>query len=173
LKLWLGVWFLAEAIEADRAAAAAAEARRDVVARAAIVATAFDQVSRAIRRTVMLAERLDRGWARPVHTDDRAAMARRQVARAVHDAIARHPDATRETERLDSLDRPDEIGDRPTEEIIRAICRDLGLDPVRMSSAGRMQPSGVAGEDAAVPCPPAARPLAKRGLWPPPPRAPP
>ncbi|WP_158744395.1 hypothetical protein [Acidisphaera sp. L21] len=126
----------AEAIEADRAASAAAEARREIVGRAHAVAAAFSQVSRAVRRTVLLAERLDRGWARPGGIDDRHAMARRQIGRAVADAIAR--DADGETaemlngalrERLDSLDTLDDIGERPVEDIIRAICRDLGVDP--------------------------------------------
>jgi hypothetical protein len=51
---------LAEAMAADRAAAAAAEARATVVARVQAVAAAFAQVSRAIRRTVLLAD----GWTR-------------------------------------------------------------------------------------------------------------
>jgi hypothetical protein len=119
---------LAEAIAADQAASAAAEARRDVVARTERVAAAFDQVSRAVRRTVMLAERLDRGWARPIRVDDRQTMAHRQTVRAVR-------------ERLDSLDRPDDLGDRPVEEIIRAICRDLGLDPAEVLPKFREHPS--------------------------------
>jgi hypothetical protein len=49
------------AIEADRAAAAAAEARQTVVARTEAVARAFARVSRAICLTVLLAERLDCG----------------------------------------------------------------------------------------------------------------
>ncbi|WP_158742902.1 hypothetical protein [Acidisphaera sp. L21] len=132
---------LAEAIEADRVAVAAGEARRDAVGRTEIVAAAFAQVSRAIRRTVLLAERLDRGWARPGGADDRHAMARRQIARAVSDAIARDADAERAErltgalrERLDSLDTLDDIGNRPAEEIIREICRDLGVDPGQLDA---------------------------------------
>ncbi|WP_158743814.1 hypothetical protein [Acidisphaera sp. L21] len=113
---------LAEAIEADRAASAAGEARRDATARAERLAAGFAQVSRAIRRTVMLAERLERGWARP-YADDQRAMARRQADRAVRDAPA---------ERLDSLDRLEDVYGRPVEAIVRAVCRDLGVDPVRM-----------------------------------------
>ncbi|WP_158744193.1 hypothetical protein [Acidisphaera sp. L21] len=127
---------LAEAIAADQAASAAAEARRTVAPRIEIVAAAFNQVSRAIRRTVLLAERLDRGWARPVRMDDQQAMARRQIVRAVSHAIGRSADAgdaERLTgalrERLDALDTIEDIGRRPAEEIIREICRDLGLDP--------------------------------------------
>ncbi|WP_158746259.1 hypothetical protein [Acidisphaera sp. L21] len=130
---------LAEAIAADQAASAAGEARRDAVRRTDIVAAAFNQVSRAIRRTVLLAERLDRGWARPGRADDQPAMARRQIARAVRDAIKREADGARAErlgealrERLDALDTLDEIAGRPTKDVIRDICRDLGLDPARI-----------------------------------------
>jgi hypothetical protein len=135
---------LAEAIEADRAAAAATEAREPVVARTEAVAGAFARVSRAIRLTVLLAERLDRGWARGGMPDDRPAMARRQIARGVADVIAREADgerAERLTEalaaRLEALDRESGTLDRPTDEIIRDICRDLGLDPARLAVGGR------------------------------------
>ncbi len=128
---------LAEAIEADRAAAADAEARHTVVARTEIVAAAFARVSRAIRLTVALAERLDRGGGRGGPSDDRQAMARCQIARAVKDAIGREAEgerAERLTEALtERLDTEAGIGDRPTEEIIADICRYLGLDPVRMT----------------------------------------
>jgi hypothetical protein len=131
---------LAEAMEADRATAAAAEARHTVVARAEAVAAAFARVSRGIRLTILLAERLDRGWARGGRADDRQAMARRQIARGVADAIARAAEGERAaaltgrlTERLDAPDWENEFGDRSAEEIIAIICRDLGLDPVRMT----------------------------------------
>jgi hypothetical protein len=132
---------LAEAIEADRAAAAAAaEARQTVVARAEAVTAAFARVSRAVRLTVLLAERLDRGWARGREADDRPAMARRQIARGVADAIGRKAESERAArltgalaERLEALDTEAGIGNRSVEEIIGAICRDLGLDPVRMT----------------------------------------
>ena len=129
---------LAEAIEADRAFAAAAEARHTVVARADVVTRAFARIARCIRLTVAQAERLDRGWARPTRSDDRRAMARRQVARAVADVIAREAEGERAerlteslTERLESPDWEDEFEDLPVEEVITRICRDLGLDPVR------------------------------------------
>jgi hypothetical protein len=129
---------LAEAIEADRAFAAAAEARQTVAARADIVARAFARISRSIRLTIAQAERLDRGWARPTRSDDRRAMARRQVARGVAEMIAREAEGERAerlteslSERLDSPDWEDGFEDRPAEEVIAIICRDLGLDPVR------------------------------------------
>jgi hypothetical protein len=130
---------LAEAIEADRALVAAAEARHSVVARAEAVAAAFARVSRSIRLTILLAERLDRGWAQGGGPDDRQAMTRRQVARGVADAIAAKAEGKRAvqlteglTDRLEALDTEAGIGDRPTEAIIAEICRYLGLDPVRM-----------------------------------------
>ena len=141
---------LAEAIEADHATAAAAEARRAVITRAQTVAAAFAQTARAIRRTVLLAGRLDRCWARPVGADDRHAMARRQITRAVSEAIARqaggdHAERLAEnlSERLDSLDTLDDVTSRPAEDIIRDICRDLGLDPARMPpiSTGQNAPA--------------------------------
>ena len=122
---------LAEAIEADQAAAAAGEARRAVITRTETVAAAFAQTARAIRRTILLAERLDRVWARPIAADDRHAMAHRQIARAVNDPIARKAEGDR-AERLDCLDTLDDVTSRPAEDIIRNICRDLGLDPARM-----------------------------------------
>ena len=130
---------LAEAIEADRAAAAAAEMRQTVVARTTAVASAYARVSRAIRLTIMLAERLDRGWTRRGAADDRHAMAKRQIARGVEDAIRREAEGERAdhltgalAERLEALDTEDEFPDRSAEEIIAMICRDLGLDPARM-----------------------------------------
>jgi hypothetical protein len=130
---------LAEAIDADRAAAAAAEARHIVVARTEAVAAAFARVSRAIRLTVSLAERLDRGWARCGEPDDHHAMTRRQIARAVTDAMRRDAEGERtvhlaaaRTDQPEALDREAGIGSRSAEEIIAAICRGLGLDPVRI-----------------------------------------
>ena len=130
---------LAEAIEADRSAIGAAAARGTFVARVEVVTRAFVQVSRAIRRTVLLAERLDRGWARRSAADDRHAMAKRQIARGVADAIAGAADGARAeavteslAERLEAMDTLDDIGSRPAEELIGEICRDLGVDPVRM-----------------------------------------
>jgi hypothetical protein len=131
---------LAEAIEADKAAAAAAEARHDVVARAETVAAAYARVARSIRLTIMLAERLDRGWARGGAADDQEAMGRRPIARGVTDATVREAEGERAVrltgqlvERLEALDTETDLNDRPVEAVIGEICRDLGLDPVRMT----------------------------------------
>ena len=128
---------LAEAIAADQATALAAQARQAALARTEAVAASFAQVSRAIRRTILLAERMDRAWAAPTSPDIRHAMVRGQIARGVTDAIA---DAGRRAqyltealaERLDSLDTLDDVTSRPAGDIVREICRDLGLDPARM-----------------------------------------
>jgi hypothetical protein len=111
-----------------------------VVARAQAISVAFARVSRSLRLTVLLAERLDRGWATRGVADDRFAMARRQIARGVEDAIGREADGERaeqltETlaERLESLDVENELGERPVEEIIGEICRELGLAKAQMT----------------------------------------
>jgi hypothetical protein len=111
-----------------------------VVARAEAVAAAFTRVSRSVRLTVLMVERLDRGWARPRNADDRQAVAKRQIARGVAEAIAGQAEGERAAElsgrlreRLDSPDWENEFASRPAEEVIAIICRDLGLDPVRMT----------------------------------------
>ncbi len=146
---------LAEAMEADRALVAAAEARHSVVARAEAVAAAFARVSRSIRLTVLLAERLDRGWAQGGGQDDRHGKAVRQIARGAEDAAGREAEgepAARLTERLEALDTEAGVGDRPTEAIIAEICRYLGLDPVRMTVKSPL-PDDISGPemDAAFP----------------------
>jgi hypothetical protein len=149
---------LAEAIEADRAAAAAAEMRQTVVVRTTAVAGAYARISRAIRLTIMLAERLDRGWARGGTADDRPTMAKRQIARGVQDAIAREAEGERAddltralTERLETLETA--FGDRSAEEIIALICRDLGLDPARMTLKSPL-PHAISVTDASSAAPP-------------------
>ena len=138
---------LAEAIEADRAAAAAGEARQTIVARTQAVAEAFAEVARAVRRTVLLAERLDRGWARGGPVDDQHAMAKRQIERGVQDAIEHEADRSQAehladalAERLDAPETLDEIGLLPAEDIIRKICRELKLGLAKVAAG--------AGEDA-------------------------
>jgi hypothetical protein len=118
--------------------------------------------------TVLLAERLHRGWAQGVEPDDRHTMARRQIARGVADAIAAEAEGKRAaqltealTERLEALDTESGIGNRPTEEIIAEICRYLGLDPVRMTVRpplpGAISPVQAGGM--------APRPGGREGFW--------
>jgi hypothetical protein len=111
-----------------------------VVGRTNAVADAYARTSRAIRLTILLAERLDRGWARGNASDDRHTMSKRQIARGVKDAIVREAEGEHArdltealAERLEALDTEREFGNRSAEEIIAMICRDLGLDPARMT----------------------------------------
>jgi hypothetical protein len=90
---------------------------------------AYDRTTRNIRRCVLLFHKL----AEPIPATNRVA-ARKRIIRAVEDAIQRETD-TPDSEslhgelldRLDTLDLEDEIGDRPVEDIIADIIRDLGL----------------------------------------------
>ena len=92
---------------------------------------AYERVSRAMRRSVLLAQRLDAPGRAPA--PGRAAL-RRQIIRSVEDAIQRETDdeaaEALHAEFLERLDGPDvleDVGDRPVEAIIADICRDLGL----------------------------------------------
>ena len=148
---------LAEAIEADRAAAAAAEMRQTVTARTNAVAIAYARVSRAIRLTILLAERLDRGWAQRGAADDRPTMAKRQMVIARKAESERADDLTSAlAERLEALDTEDEFPNRSAQEIVAMICRDLGLDPARMTLRPPL-PGAISVPDAS-----SARPL----TWP-------
>jgi hypothetical protein len=93
-------------------------------------ATAFDRVTRSIRRCLWLASKV----AEPIKTIDRIA-ARKQIIRKVEDTIQRHADHPDDAEslheelmdRLDTPDLEDEIRGRPLGDIIDDIIRDLGL----------------------------------------------
>jgi hypothetical protein len=90
-------------------------------------AKAYDLASRAVRRTILLAQHLDEAPKRDA--------ARKRILREVEDAINRCPSDPVDKqeleaelrERLDSPDLDDEIGHRPVPDIIKDICRDLGL----------------------------------------------
>ena len=95
----------------------------------------FERVSRAVRRTAALMQRIESGWPRRGGSDDRRAMARRQVARSVGEAITRRADGEAAerlfddlAERLDALELDGSLEDRPAEVIVAAICRELGVD---------------------------------------------
>ena len=100
------------------------------------VTLAFDRTARAVRRGILLA----RSLAIPVPpTRDPAqhrAAARRRIIREVEDTIQRTANDGRDgpetlqaelRDRLDAPDLDDDIGTRPTPDIITEICRDLGL----------------------------------------------
>jgi hypothetical protein len=103
---------------------------------------AYDRVTRAIRRTVTLLHKLPE-LARKANEPpkpsaapkaERRTAARKRIIRDVEDTIQR---TTKDDEaerlhaefldRLDSPDLDDEIDDRPVDQIIADICRDLGL----------------------------------------------
>ena len=118
-------------IGADLARLVQQQARAEGGMPAAEAVVAFERVSRAVRRTIRLAQTLDE----PVRALGlRRRTARRQVIRAVEDRIQREADGAEAdslhaefVERLDGPDLDEEIGDRPVAEIIADICRDLGL----------------------------------------------
>jgi len=106
-------------------------------ARAALdLATALDRVALAIRKTILLAERLKTA---PIVAARQRTADRKCILRHVEDAIVKQDKRPGDSEvlnaelleRLDSPDLEDEIGNRPVAEIIQEICRDLGLNGFR------------------------------------------
>jgi hypothetical protein len=99
-------------------------------------AVAYERIARSIRRTIALARRLDE----PVKAEaarepgQRRAAARARIRSEVEAAIEQEAegadaDDLREDlrDRIDGPDADDELDQRPVEEIIAEICRDLGL----------------------------------------------
>jgi hypothetical protein len=124
---------LAEAREAGSAVDAADAMLAQAAPRVAVAAQAFERVSRAVRRTAALLQRIEAGWPRRGGSDDRQAMTRRQVVHRVGQAITRRADGEAAerlfddlAERLDTLELEGGL-DRPAELVIAAICRELGL----------------------------------------------
>ena len=101
---------------------------------------AFDRIARTLRRTIALARKLSEP-ARPAPVErstepshQRRAAARKQIIRAVEDTIQRETDGPEAEalhaelrERLDDPDLEDDLDQLPIAEIIRDICRDLGI----------------------------------------------
>lgn len=93
-------------------------------------AIAYDRVTRSLRRSIMLAQRVTDPAAAK-----RRALAHKQFTRGVEDAIHRStPDkARRETlqaefqERLERPDLLEELELRPTKQLVAECCRDLAL----------------------------------------------
>ena len=132
----------------DAALAAAAPRIAAAAPRIAAASQAFERVSRAVRRTAALVRRLDCGWPRRGGSDDRQAMARRQVARSVGERIAAHAEGERAerlfddlAERLDALQLEGAL-EQPVEAVIAEICRDLGL-AAQPAPVGRMPDSAA------------------------------
>jgi hypothetical protein len=113
----------------DRLARLAVEQAEASILLADTASKIYDRVTRSARRSAMLV----RALAEPVKSVDRVA-ARKRIIRVVEDNIQRHPDEPEADslhqeflERLDAPDWEEELGDRPVEEIIIDIIRDLGL----------------------------------------------
>jgi hypothetical protein len=107
--------------------------RRDQPAREFTVA--LERVSRTIRRTILLAQKIAQPAKAPaVHPVKDRVAARKQIIRTVEDLIDRDAPADEaeslHAELLDRLDSPDleyDIANRPVEDIIVEMRRDLGL----------------------------------------------
>ena len=139
---------LSEATIAGQGVDSVTAALAQAVPRVEVLVRAFDRVSRSVRRSVALIERMKAGWPRAPSADDRQAMLRRQVARGVTEVIRRESDGEAAerlfddlAERLDDPAVVAEIGVLPEQEVVRRICRDLGLavDAVR-NTGGTMPP---------------------------------
>jgi len=108
------------------------------------LAAAFDSIARTVRRCIMLAQSLDtpKQPARTPAPDRTAARtaARKRILRAVEDTLQRQdyddgyrdcdPTEAPHAELLERMDAPDldaEIANRPIDDIIKYILRDLGL----------------------------------------------
>jgi len=117
----------------------------------AALAAAFDGVARTIRRTVLLARHLRARPAAPAPARARE-LVRRDALRTLGDDLhrGRLPQPERDAlqreflERLDSPDTEADLLDQPTDHVISAIRRDLGLDPLAGSYFRRRWPAEVA-----------------------------
>ena len=128
---------LALAEAADQSGVDAAEA--GVQAReAARIAGAYDRVARAIRRSIAQARRLDE----PVAVRGAGGGVRAPVARPLSELSDEELDAlleaTEAAEAAEAAERDDTLLDRPIEQVVAAICRDLGL-----ASAATLDPAVV------------------------------
>ena len=93
---------------------------------------AYDRITRSMRRSILLAQKLDEPAV--AQSVGYRQAARGRIIRAVEDAIQRDADGDAaealQAELLERLDGPEleeAIADRPVDEIIAEICRDLGL----------------------------------------------
>ena len=104
------------------------------------LAIAYDRITRAIRRSIALARSFNDPTHPPKHPPHHRAEARKRILRAVEDTIQRqdYDDGYAECdptdvltaelrERMDAPDLDDDIANRPTDDIIKDILRDLGL----------------------------------------------
>ena len=106
-------------------------------------AIAFDRIARTLRRTIALARKITE--PAPTGPTERAAeqahqrrlAARKRIVREVEDTIQRRADGAEAEalhaefyERLDDPDLDDDLDEQPVADIIKAICRDLGIEHI-------------------------------------------
>ena len=125
---------LEQAVAAGQSVDAVVAAMEQAVPRIEMLARALDRVSRSVRRSLALLRRMEAGWTGAGRSDDRAAMVRRQVARGVADVIHRQCDDEAAerlfdelAERMDGPELTPELDGVAVDELVRRICRDLGL----------------------------------------------
>ena len=129
---------LAEATATGQAVDDATAAMAQAVPHTDTLVRALDRLTRSLRRIIALKQRMLAGWPRPRAVDDRPAMLRRQVARGVTTMIRHAAPGEENAEaaerlfddlyaRLDDPALADDLLTLPVEEVVRRICRDLGL----------------------------------------------
>jgi hypothetical protein len=114
----------------------------------------YDTITRSLRRSILLADKLNEPVKPPPAPDpEQRTAARKHIIRAVEDTIQRRVKARDEAERLhaeflDRLDDPDlddDIESRPVADIIADICRDLGISSFFDKNPGkRRTPADIA-----------------------------
>jgi hypothetical protein len=99
----------------------------------AVFSLAFERISRSVRRTIHLAERIGQP-PKPAQPAKDRTHRRKRIIRAVEDTIERtteKPDAERLNdefqERLDTEEFDDDLETRPLADLIAEICSDLGV----------------------------------------------
>jgi hypothetical protein len=125
---------LTDAIAAAEAMESFTAAISQAVPRLEKLAGAMDRLSRSLRLTVALRRRLQTGWPRANTSDNRAAMQRRQVKRAVGENIKRDAEERDHEDLFAELDEKlldpgldDEIQATSVEAVAARICRELRL----------------------------------------------
>ena len=119
---------LESAIEAGRIADASEAARDAAATRIALITASFERAARAVRRTVALGRRIEdpRPFLSPHPHDPAAPLGLAEAAHAHAAARVAERLCDDLADRLDAAELGDELGARPTLEVIGDICRDLG-----------------------------------------------